>query len=274
MKDISLEEIKSIELAILNYFDDICKKNNLKYFLAYGTLLGAVRHHGFIPWDDDIDVFMPRKDYNKLVEILKNDSHEFFKLVSYEINKDFTSPLPKIIDSRTILIQNYSFIEKVDLGIYIDIFILDGLGTSYTDAVQFYQEGYKNLIGWYRADSKIFPPDSNNFLKDIIKGLRNAFYKFNGISYYLNKIAKHGNEISFYDSNFVAQMSITENIDISRKIWKKELFDEIVLLPFEGCFYPAPKKYNDLLSVFYGDFMQLPPKEKQVSNHDFKVYWK
>lgn len=112
IKDI--KEIQKIELNILKYFKSVCVANGLRYYMAFGTLIGCVRHKGFIPWDDDIDVFMPYSDYLKLVQIFKNSDQKKYKLVSYETDDRYTAALPKIIDTDTHLIQNYGFVEKVD----------------------------------------------------------------------------------------------------------------------------------------------------------------
>ena len=125
-KDISvnLEQMQKIEFDILKYIKDVCDRNGVIYYLAYGTLIGAVRHSGFIPWDDDIDIHMAREEYFRFVEILKMNPHPYYKLVSRDTDKAFTAPLPKVIDTRINLIQDYGFIEKVTLGPYVDIFIL------------------------------------------------------------------------------------------------------------------------------------------------------
>ena len=131
MREITVDENKALVLDVLSFIHTKCTENNIHYYLAYGTLLGAVRHGGFIPWDDDVDIFMPYTDYLKFVELMRKDRESRYKLVSYEMDKNFTSPLPKMIDSKTLLVQNYAFIEKVEIGTYVDIFILNGAGNEY-----------------------------------------------------------------------------------------------------------------------------------------------
>lgn len=128
MDEFTIQDVQKLEFDILKYIKKVCDENKINYYLAYGTLIGAVRHHGFIPWDDDIDIMMPREDFIKFVESTNKDKHDYFKVVCRENNTNFTAPLPKVIDSRTKLTQHYGFIEKVDLGVYVDIFILDGAG--------------------------------------------------------------------------------------------------------------------------------------------------
>ncbi len=273
-KEITLKEAQKIELDILIYLKDLCDENNLKYYLAYGTLLGAVRHKGFIPWDDDVDVFMPREDYYKLLQVMKEKPHQYYKMVSFEVNERFTAPLPKIIDTRTVLIQNYSFVERVELGVYIDIFILDGLGSNYQDALSYYKYRHEIYKKWNRADMKMFPPCSDNRGKDILRWLRNCPYKIMGIAHYLGKIQKYGEQKSFYQNKYVSQTSLPSCLSDPNNIWTQQQFGEGKELMFENVLFRCPKKYHDLLTKFYGDYMPLPPKEKQVGNHDYEAYWR
>ena len=115
-KEFTIEKVQELEFGILKYIKELCEKYSIRYYLAYGTLIGAVRHKGFIPWDDDIDIMMPRNDYKRLLSILEKDSHPYYKLISYETNDLFQVPLPKIVDTRTVLIQDSDIIEPVPLG--------------------------------------------------------------------------------------------------------------------------------------------------------------
>ena len=120
----TVEELQKIELEILKYIDKVCKENNLTYFLAYGTLIGAIRHKGFIPWDDDVDIQMPRDDYNKLCDILKEENGRY-KLLDHKEGLGYIYPFAKVIDSNTRLIET-GLTETVNMGVYIDIFPIDG----------------------------------------------------------------------------------------------------------------------------------------------------
>ena len=122
MKEISFEESKKLELDILLAVADFCNKNNLTYFLAYGTLIGAIRHKGFIPWDDDIDIQMPREDYNKFIETF---SHERYKTIAPGTPLSKHS-FVKVIDTETVKIEAHKKYKKGFLGVDIDIFPLDG----------------------------------------------------------------------------------------------------------------------------------------------------
>ena len=122
MKELSLKEIKEIEFELLKKFDSFCKENNVRYFLSNGTLLGAVKYKGFIPWDDDIDVLVPREDYDSLIELFHDDGR--YKLFAFERNAEYRYPFAKFCDMRTRKAEG-NIDNGVALGVDIDIFPLD-----------------------------------------------------------------------------------------------------------------------------------------------------
>lgn len=120
-KELTLDEMKAVELGILKKFDSICKENGLEYSLAYGTMLGAIRHKGFIPWDDDIDVFMKREDYEKLLKLKYDDGD--FEIKSYRYSKNYYFLYSKMVDKRTYICEDWR--AEKDMGLFVDIFPLD-----------------------------------------------------------------------------------------------------------------------------------------------------
>ena len=124
-KVLSLEEIKRIELGILEYLHQVCEKHDIKYFIDFGTLLGAVRHKGFIPWDDDMDICMLREDYEKLQDYLIANPDERYEVMSYKNNLNYVYPFMKVQDNQTYLLEEDVRIDS-NMGIYVDIFPVDG----------------------------------------------------------------------------------------------------------------------------------------------------
>ena len=120
-----IKEMQHIALDVLIYLDKVCSKYGLKYFIVDGTLLGAVRHKGFIPWDDDIDVWMPRADYDRLADVIRQDGEKKYKFCTPQNTKKFIYPFGKLIDVRTGLLDDTS--AKCEIGVHIDVFPYDGL---------------------------------------------------------------------------------------------------------------------------------------------------
>lgn len=273
--EITLYDMQQIELNLLIYLKNICDENQLKYYLAYGTLIGAVRHQGFIPWDDDIDVMMPQEDYNKLVQIMKNQTHPYYQLVSTDTYPNFTAPLPKIIDTRTVLEQHYDYVERVPLGVYIDIFTLDGMTDDFETAVALRKDSLKLFRRWRRADAVLFPPGKSK-LYGLMRGIRNLPYKLYGITRSLKKLEQHNRKYPFYQSRFAAvqNLGLPSSVTPDKDVMQTEWFGEGVDLPFEGTMFRAPTKYDTILQIYYGDYMTPPPAEERKSLHSYTVYWR
>lgn len=272
LKTITKKEYKKFDLGLLKFLKDVCDKYKLKYYLAYGTLIGAIRHQGMIPWDDDLDVMMPREDFLKFEEIVGKGINSNYEVISTNTHPEFTAPLPKLVDNRTLLVQKYDFKERTELGIYLDIFILDGAGNTYDEAVTTYKKAYKLYTNWRISDFKLFPPHRNK-LYGILRYMKYIKYELRGVSYYLDTVNNFDSKLSFYDSEYIATLSSGES-DFKSNVWKKSDFGEGINVNFEGDLYLAPVNYDKLLKLEYGNYMQLPPKEKQISNHNFAVFLK
>ena len=273
-KEITLHDMQQIELDLLIYLKNICDEHNLKYYLAYGTLIGAVRHQGFIPWDDDVDVMMPQEDYDKLVKIMRDKPHPYYQLVSTATYPNFTAPLPKIIDTRTVLEQHYDFVERVQLGVYIDIFILNGLTDDIETAKVLRKESLKLYRRWLRADSTLFPPGKSK-LYGLARRVRNLPYKLYGITRSVKKLEKNNKKYSFYQSKFTAVLNegIPKGESPDKSIMPMEWFGKGTELLFEGTKFRAPENYDIILRNIYGDYMKLPPENERKSEHSYTVYW-
>ncbi len=269
--ELTLKKTQEIELNILRFLKEVCDKNDLKYYLAFGTLIGATRHNGFIPWDDDIDVWMPKQDIKKLIEIMDKMAHPYYKVVSMYNYPEFTAPLPKIIDSRTKLVQNYGFIERVELGIYIDIFPLDGAGNTLDEAEKLYNEAHSLYKHWNHADTKMFVPDHNKFIS-LLRWVKHIPDKLYGIHNWLEKLDYYTDMHSYDKCDYVGVLTNMEDTPVGN-VFHKNILGSDTFLPFEHEYFRVPEKYDELLTIQYGDYMKLPPEEKQVSHHKYEVEW-
>ena len=270
-KQLSIDEIKKCEINILSTFADFCDKNYLRYYLAYGTLIGAVRHQGFIPWDDDIDVEMPRSDYNKLIEILSHQNN--FITENIELKTPFSNnyqyPFAKVIDNSTF-VQELTMKTKYKTSVWIDIFPLDNIPDSHQKAEKFINKAKKmSKYYFYTIERKYSGKDFIGKIKfNTIRMILTPVYKIisqkQRIDRFVQKYADQETKcFSELIANNNAERSIRENSDLSQT---KILFENRMYTTFEN--------YDKVLRNYYGDYMKLPPEEERVFAHSLTAYKK
>lgn len=266
MNRIELEDIKRIELNILLEFDSFCKENNLKYMLAGGTLLGAIRHKGFIPWDDDIDVCMPRDDYERLYELLKGKKiKERFRLISYRDNSAIY-PFFKIVDDHTVASENMVNSGE-QLGLWIDIFPLDGCPADKKKAGRMLKKVafYKWLISIKNCRIGTGTTKWKAILKIPVALLARLIDT--------RKVAEHINKVSQkYDVNNSPCVASFQGCYGEKEQMPSSFLDTIEV-EFESHMLPTTKEWDYYLTSLYGNYMELPPKDKRVQ-HGMVAYYK
>lgn len=259
-KEETLKEVKKAELNILSTVDDFCKKNNIKYSLAYGTLLGAVRHKGFIPWDDDIDIWMTRENYNKFIRVWKQNPVQGYILQNTDLEEDFSQNFTKIRKDNTAFIQTEE--EKTTnyhKGIFIDIFPLDRVAKTPSKIAV--QKLYAMLtMLFYR---KYAPPTE----KGLKKYISEFFLKIVPKSKYENARKYFENKYLFLSGDVdCSWLSNSTYRDLSI-YYDSDMMDDYTFLQFEGRNFMSVSKWNHALKMKYGDYMQLPPEEDRVWKH-------
>ena len=259
MQELSLRQIQLIGLDILKDIHRFCIDNNLSYSLAYGTLIGAIRHKGFIPWDDDIDIVMPRPDFDLFCRNFKSDS---FRLVYYGNDKSAIATYARVCDFKQSLFSTECPWTVQDSGVWIVVFPLDGVMNmnEYTRRYSVLSSMSYLLFKFRRQNHHI--TDRDTFMSKL-KTIIARIVGLNGlIPRFLQKMIVR--IMTRYDYNqclYVGQMSC---LDDGPVILKKKLFEEIVPIQFEGCSFLAVKDFHALLSPFYGDYMQLPPEKDRI----------
>ena len=265
LKKVTLEDFKKIQLDILKSVAEFCTQNNIKYFLGFGTLLGAVRHKGFIPWDDDIDIIMPRPDYDKFVNSF-NNNNPYYEVKAPELDPNYYSPFANVCDKRTILIE----VDDMSgtKGVKIDVFPFDSVPDQYEDYVKF-----RNEFATLKKIMKLkrIPINSQKSRREKINLFLKKIRYFHSYAFYQKKLRKLATSIPYGKTTFVDNLVYTFNRD-SR--FEKSVFDSSVLLEFEGSLFNCPKDFDKVLSLQYGDYMKLPPEEQRVTHHGFWAYWK
>ena len=263
MKKLELKEIQQISLNILKKFRDICKELNLKYFLAFGTLIGAIRHNGFIPWDDDLDVIMPRNDYEKFIDYCINNKDKlgYLELFHYKTSKKYHYGIARLSDSRYIM---HSFIDKdCGMGVFIDIYPFDGVSFNNSAYNEFKKAFYLKLLSSKNMYEKH---------KTLASKLKNVIFKFIGLCfsnrYLLKQIDKIAKRVPFEESRYCGCRT-WENL-----IYNSYFFKESINHKFEDDCFAIPKEYDAFLKEGYGNYMNLPPDSERIAHHFYEIYLK
>lgn len=265
MKQISLERAKLVQLGIMDVFDKFCREHDIKYSLADGTLIGAVRHKGFIPWDDDIDVMMLRSEFDKFVTLYGEGGR--YKLTSKNYGHLYVLQY-RLCDSHSILKFTVPFKCKIDHGVFIDIMPID----NYPDSEE-EQKIQQNEIAKYGFNARVMCAKWKYLLtdpigrKDLLKRLSMIFTT---MEYWRTKAHKVMCRYNNVETKMLAEMEFWRH---QPWVFPKETFSSYIDIEFEGRKYMAIKNYDTFLTAQYGDYKKLPPVEKQVPHHSFIAYW-
>ena len=261
-----IREIQQMELGIMEYIHETCQKIGVKYFLAYGSLIGAVRHKGFIPWDDDMDICMLREDYEKLQDYLIANPDERYEVMSYKNNLNYVYPFMKVQDNQTYLLEEDVRIDS-NMGIYVDIFPVDG----YEDDSVF-KDKMTRLIKKRQLSCYTFKGITNtkSILNSLIRYISVIIFYFTNTNKYIRGIDELAQSRKVDDYELVDYLIYK---DMNKPVWKREWLKQTITGVFEGKEFMIPKNYHEILTSDYGDYTQLPPVELRFSHHDFQL-WK
>lgn len=256
-KELTLEERKSVQLEMLKEIDVFCNANNIRYSLAFGTLLGAIRHKGFIPWDDDVDIMMPLPD---MLLFKEKFTSETLKYCDVDTEPHFSSAFSRIAHKGT---YNKSGMFGKSYGICIDLYPLISLPSNDKERMKFFAtaEKYKRIRTFFiklRRNCVKFLPVKTVFGHDAaIKKYRN--FMFN--------VPPYGSTGVYYAIAAPLKLRNKTTYDI-------DLFKECVRVEFEGCKFWATSQYHLFLNKMYGDYMQLPPEKDRHPYHGGHYYWR
>ena len=272
MRKINNNEVQGILLDILKALDGFCRRKSLRYFLSDGTLLGAVRHGGFIPWDDDIDVSMIDAAYDEFLSLARQNpyldkSGRYKVLLPGEMPNFY--PFAKIVDTKTIVYEK-DIERKYSLGAWVDVFRLSRFASS--DAEK-YAKKFKRMQR-LKTQNKLlvagdFRTESYRRISPLVT-VGKSLCKAAGASPELVSRKIQGIERSFpMDGDVLLNATWANSFDDR---WPVELWADDIELKFEGAYYCAPAQYDAILKIQYGDYMKLPPADQRI-RHDFEAYW-
>lgn len=265
MKEISFEESRSIMHEILKDIDAFCRKEGITYTLGEGSLIGAVRHHGMIPWDDDMDILMLRDEYERFCATYKSDKY-VIQRYDYKLNSWFL--VVKVVNPRTIIKINDTGDEP--FGLWVTIFPIDNAPDDDTEL--------KRMEKRIRFCMRLFGVRNYSW-RSLSRGL------FRNILVYLLHILLLPFSKDFWHDRAIYEMTRYNKTKTKRRgqfamwwhhpwICVSSAFDDYIDADFDGINCSIIKGYDDYLKCQYGDYMQLPPIEKQVPKHEYTPYWK
>lgn len=260
--DETRKKIWAIELDLLLQFDNICQKYGLKYFLIGGSLLGAIRHNGFIPWDDDIDVGMPRSDYDIFVSLCHEFKEPYF-LQTPHTDPEYAYSYAKLRNSNTTYVSKMFMYQNFNHGIYLDIFPFEDWIDNGGGEERF------NRIHQLSLENSTYMRLKNPHLDKANQERVQHWCGRNPIDVY-DEIQRLASEYKGMSTEKVCKVVFT--FFYGQELYPREYFDEIVRVNFEGFNIPIPINYDKILTQFYGDYMSLPPAEKRDGGHGGAIF--
>lgn len=255
-------------VGILGYFIEICEQEGFRYYLGYGSALGALRHGGIIPWDDDIDVVMPRPDYERFLVYCENHDNNKYKLYHPKTSDDFYVSFMKLVDSTTTLRESKD--QKMAIGLYIDIFPLDGCSEKEEIFQKTFWKVKRSYLYMYREAS--FNYGLRNGLKMFMKGKPKFFVRSLLIAmnrrhwrnWAINKVMETAGKIPFDFANYVVNYLGVYGI---KERMHKNIYGQGRIVNFEGLQVRVPSQCEQYLYNLYGDWQTLPPKSQRKTHH-------
>lgn len=268
MKYIDSEEMKLIQMDILDALQRFCGEHSIAYSLAGGSLIGAIRHKGYIPWDDDIDIYMLREDYRRFVAEFPQSYEGRYELGALERNAAWDRMFAKIHDNRTVLVENRR--DAVETGVNIDIFPIDDVPADDAQWLR-YNKRRSFFCNLYLMKDRILFDKSRVWWKTLLLiPVKIALLPWSKRTM-AEKMDKLAQKWDGCGSGRVYNCSLGL---FANSPFSKSLFDEIIDIPFEDRTFKCFAGYDEYLRATYGDYMKLPPEDRRVSHHKFKAWYK
>lgn len=260
----TLKKVQQIQLAIMKEIHSLCETNGLRYIMLSGTFLGAVRHKGFIPWDDDLDIGLLRPDYEKLIGLLKENPLKGCFLQTFDTDEHYVQPYAKVRAQETKYVESYWKDIDMHHGIFIDIFPLDKIdypGSIFTE--------FRRLI-IKEITFSIWRKEKCHLVRKGIKKVEEAISYPIGFFFSKRTLIDLQNRMAIRENkkwSYVSSM-FTSNYNTKKVFYNLADFNNLRLYDFEDCQLYGPPNYDEILSRLFGNYMELPPENKRISGHD------
>ncbi len=260
------KKLWNLELNMLEDFNDICEKHDLKWFLHYGAALGAIRHKGFIPWDDDVDLGMPRYDFNKFLTIIDELPNNIVVQYGYNEEDCCTYTFCRLRDKNSSGILQWEMDRECVKGVFLEIYPFDEVPNNKTIRTIHWKLSLflDRLIGVI-DHGDVSQPGLKTLIKKIIKKLdsKNVFKIWNYICQMFNGTGK----------KYVENVSVPHYSKSQKCLFKKDLVENTIRVPFESIYANIVSDYDLFLTQLYGDYLELPPEGKRGTHHNEFVYY-
>ena len=259
----TLRKVQLVQLEIAREIKRVCEENGITYFLTAGTLLGAVRHQGFIPWDDDLDIAMLKEDYDRFIKIAPEKLNEKYEIQNWHTDSNFPLEFSKIRKKGTVFIEGKGS-DKKDNGIYVDVIVY----INYPDNKDEIISVHRKMLNLHRVLLMKcgFKPWYDNGHTNWKKRIGYVWYQMQSLFKSYEKLVKEFEAIQNQFPNTTENlhgMTETEVFSPLKRVWYHTTID----MKFEDEFFPVPVGYKNYLKVCYGDYMKLPPENKRENRH-------
>lgn len=268
-KELNMDEIHAVTLDVLKKIDELTTELGLPYYMAYGSLIGVVRHQGFIPWDDDLDIMMHRADYEKFLDYCINHEEELYpyRLLSIRNNENYPHMIARLCNVEYPVVVNNEI--PCGMGVFVDIYPLDGMGSDLEQLKPAVKRSHRLVdMDFWATRLKFEKPKKWYRIPD--KFVRYCYSKLRGKAYIQKELEKMGQMFPYEDSKYIGV--ITWGSDMMP--FEKEYFASTVRMLFETMEVPVPVEYKKVLEKLYGNYMEMPPVEKRCPQHNYSAYVK
>lgn len=266
-KELNMDEIHAVTLDVLKKIDELTTELGMPYYMAYGSLIGVVRHQGFIPWDDDLDIMMRRADYEKFLDYCISHEEELYpyRLLSIRNNENYPHMIARLCNVEYPIVVNNEI--PCGMGVFVDIYPLDGVGNDLEQLKPVIKRSRRLIDMMFWATRQNFERPKK-WYRTPDKFVKYCYAKCRGKKYLQSELEKIGSMYPYEASKYIGV--ITWGTDM--EMYPKEYFETSERLSFEDMEVMVPGEYKKILEQIYGNYMELPPVEKRCAQHNYKAY--